>query len=804
MSPSDLRRALRSLARTPWYTATVVGVIALATALAIAVLAVVDGILFRPLPYRQPERLFAVSPGFSKLPADEQVMGGVSPLELDAWRAAAPTVQFTSFSDALYQTDTLDTGSHPRVDSRFFETLGVSIRGPGFGPADFAPYGTVIPVVITHAVWQSHHGGDRAVLGRTFVDRGGQAKRIVGILPAGFIFPSGPWLTETVWPVVIQDPVSRSRTLKVIARLPADVSPGQVEARLVATTRRLAATWPAPRPGASERARIINGPFDMVRLDPLRDALASRSLQTARIVFWAAAALMLLACVNVGGLAAARVQDRHHDLVVRRALGARYLDLVRLLATETVVLVAVGSIVGLWGARALIAATTGLMPKGLQFLKEPVIDGRVVAFSVLAAIASGLFITLLPARVAWRSGLQAWLAGGVTATARLRRSGWSIVSGQVAMLTVMAVGGALVAGSLLRVWGEAPGFDASRVADLTVSTFRTPAGTSEDLVRTIAHLPGVRFAGGTDDTVLERPYRIGGSSFDIPASATTAGKDSRSRADDLSDLYREVLVTSGYLEAAGLRPIDGRLPTETEWAVRAPVIVVSERVAREYWPGSRAVGQSLVRKGRAFTVIADARFMSLDVRPQPAIYVPEVPFLFHLLASFDGSGRTGLREVVASFKKGCPSCTVYRAEMLADAVGASIRPRRFNAWLFSSFGIAALVIVGAGILGLVAMTTGRRTREIGIRMALGSTRARIVGQILGEQAGAVASGLLVGGLVAGWAVKYVEAYLYKTRLYDAWSWGAAIAIILAIALVGALVPSLRASRVDPMRALRVE
>jgi ABC-type antimicrobial peptide transport system permease subunit len=196
--------------------------------------------------------------------------------------------------------------------------------------------------------------------------------------------------------------------------------------------------------------------------------------------------------------------------------------------------------------------------------------------------------------------------------------------------------------------------------------------------------------------------------------------------------------------------------------------------------------------------------MSLDRRPQPAIYVPDAAGLYHVLVSFDQSGRTGLHDVVVAFKNRCPSCTFYMAEMLSDAVGASIRPRRFNAWLFSSFGIAAVAIVGAGILGLVTMTTGRRTKEIGIRMALGSTRGGVVRQILGEQMVSVFVGLVAGGVAAAWLVTYVESYLYKTPLYDGWSWSAAIALIVGIALVGALIPSLRASRIDPIRALRVE
>jgi putative ABC transport system permease protein len=282
----DLRQAFRSLARAPWYFATVVGVIALAMTLTTAVLAVVDGMLFKPLPYRQPDRLFAVSPAFASLPAadDNMPMGWhVSPLELNAWRAALPDVQLTAFSENYYQTRTLENASHPNVDATFFATLGISLQGSGFGAGDFVT-APVSPVIITHAVWQSQYGLDPAALGRTFTDSYGNARRIVGILPRDFVFPGAPRIVEAVRPLAITDPNSRSRNLTVLARLPSGVTALQAAERLTAATRRLAATWPRvpARPGATQRDRIWDGPFDVVRLDPLRDALATRSLQTAR------------------------------------------------------------------------------------------------------------------------------------------------------------------------------------------------------------------------------------------------------------------------------------------------------------------------------------------------------------------------------------------------------------------------------------------------------------------------------------------------------------------------------------------
>jgi len=810
----DLRHAFRSLARTPWYFAAAVGVIALAMALTTAVLAVVDGMLFKALPYRQPDRLFAVSASFSKLSTEADtgpLRWKVSPLELNAWREAVPSVEFTAFSEGYYDTDTLELGSHPAVDARFFETLGVALKGTGFGADDFVTARSPIaPIVISHAVWRNHYALDPSAIGRTFLDSYGTTRRIVGVLPPDFVLPSGPWVLESMRPLVINDPASTKRELTVLARLPGDVTPAQVAERLTVATRRISARWPSvpANPEMLERIRIARGPFDTVRLDPLRTALASQAAVTGAVVFWAAVALMLLACLNVAGLAVARVQDRHRDLVVRRALGARYVDLVRLLALENVVVATCGTALGVWGARMLLDATTGLMPRSLQFLKPPVVDARVVVFSALASALSVLLITLLPARVVWRQSLQGWLAGGPSVTPRLRRSG-SIVSVQVALATVMAVGAALVAGSLVRVWGEDPGFDFSRVADLTVSIRKAAPGTSQELASAIGRMPGVRAAGGTNHPLAERSFN--GNSFERPAGALPATSDAARaglRPRDPSDVIEEVGVTSGYFDAIGLRPIDGRVFTETECALGAPVVVVSDRVAREYWPGKRAVGQTLTKeKGGTVTVVGvvpDAKYLSLDRNTQPAIYRTEPRYVYHLVAAFDRSGRATVHDVLAMFKKQCPTCTVYKAQMLSDTLGASIKPRRFNAWLFSSFGIAALFIVGAGILGLVAMTTGRRTQEIGIRMALGSTRAGVVRQILREQVVSVFVGLLAGGVAAAWLVTYVKSYLYKTPLYDGWSWGAATVLIVGIALVGALIPSLRATRIDPIRALRVE
>jgi putative ABC transport system permease protein len=259
--------------------------------------------------------------------------------------------------------------------------------------------------------------------------------------------------------------------------------------------------------------------------------------------------------------------------------------------------------------------------------------------------------------------------------------------------------------------------------------------------------------------------------------------------------------------------LKGRLPSDAEFATNASVIVVSETTAHEYWPGQSAIGQSLVQggEGRLFSVVGvvgDARYISLDRDVQGVIYAPVSgnphPSVGKVLVRFAHADSRSLEPVVSYIVARCPGCWLSGAEMLRDALSMSISGREFSAILFAGFGVAALVIVGTAVLGVVAMSTNRRTREIGVRMALGATGGDVMRQIVWEQVSPVVVGLALGAVVATWAARFVTTYLYRTPTYDPWSWLAAIVAILVIALTGAIVPSRRASRVDPVQALRVE
>jgi len=787
---TDLRAAVRGLSRRKGYALILMGVVAVGITLATSVVAIVDGALFKPLPYAQADRLVAIATGHSAL-ARPPAFRSVSPLEVETWREAVPDVHFSAYDggDRAIVGPDYDRVRSAHVDASFFDVLGASPWIGGFVADDFGPPGAVRPAIVTHGFFARRLGSDLAALGRLLLDEEGNGIRVVGVLPDGFVMPDAS-MPEVLTPLAPSDPTSRGRYLRILARLPDAMAPAELAARIAAAQHGLADGWPGPSsPNATELSRINSSPFDDIAALPIRIALTAGYRQTAWIVFTAAVFLMALSCLNVTGMAVARVRERWLELGVRRSLGARQSDLLRLMAAENGVLVLGGLVAGVVASQLLLGVTTRLMPPFLRLFKTPEIDARVVAMAAIAAALSLVVVTVASARAAWRaSGVQSGGGGRVTS-----RVSAGVLAAQVAIGLVIAVGGALVATGLLRVWGEDVGLPVEGAALVRMSPPRgASAAANEALLATIRALPGVSGAGGVNRALLQ--YALNGSVFDPP--------------DGVSLDAESLPVTTGFFEAAELRPISGRLPTADELRTGAPVVVVSERVAREFWPGETAVGRSLRYRDQPFTVVGvvpDIRQLALDVDPRGVVYWPAAaepsPGFTNVLLRFDAR-VAALPDIVAGIKARCPDCNVREGQTMAEAMDATIWSRRFNAWLFVSFGVAAVAIVGAGVLGLVAMSTAMRAREVGIRMALGSTPGGVVRQILLEQTTFLVAGLVVGGLVAAMLVRFVETFLYEMTVYDPSSWFAAVAVLVLVTLAGSLVPAMRASRVDPVRVLR--
>lgn len=807
-----VRYALRSLLRTRWYTATVIGVIALTMALASTVFAVVDGVLFKPLPYAEPDRLFAIQPGFQ----DPSARGTpyVSPRELEAWQSAIPDVRFTGFvsnSSALIEDPNEDNLGLLMIQAEFFEVLGVRPLVGGFQPADFDSPPGAPRILISYELWQRRFGGNTSIVGQEVQGdpRIGRLQ-IAGVMPRGFVVP-GVEHAHVFMPGFgpLNSPTQRS--LAVVARAPEGVSVAVVRDRLEAAMRRLAEGQPL----APEGRRFL-GPFDRAAVVPLEQKMTDRTAPLFRALLAAIVTLLLIASLNVSGLAAARAVDRSRDIALRRSLGARPADIARDQLVEQAVLFGTGSALGVALSIPLLRLTLALLPADLYLLKTPAIDLRVLG---LASVATGLSLVLSsawPVRRALRTPLLSLTAaGGRTATTRTRTMGRvAVVAGQVAGATVLVVSGSLLVGSLMKVQANGVGFDTRRLAILETAVIpngRAPFGQAQPgvadrigrLLTDVRAVPGVVAAGAAQARVLQR------SSIESVAVRSLGPQGAHAVG---------VPVTPGFFDAAGLRLREGRLPLDDELEVGAPLLVVSMQYAARAWPGGSGIGQQVaISTGlgkRTFPphtvvgIVEDVRFGGWDLEPDTHAFVPYSTFNSDSAAvvfvrTVDQPERVVPRLLELASSE-APALRIIRAAPGTNVLADTIRPRRLQSWLFGSFAAASLAIVAVGVLGLVAMAAARRTREVGVRMALGATRPRIVRQFAGEQLAAVVGGLAAGSLLAVWTMPLLGSSLYQLSVYDVRVWTASVIVVALTTFAGTVIPSLRASRVDPASALRMD
>jgi predicted permease len=803
----EWRQSLRALRRTPWYSVTVIAVMALSVALATTVFAIVDGVLFKRLPYADPDALYDVAGGFSALPSPP-FASSASVADVQAWTDAVPELRVTTAG--IGTAVTISDNDYLRaalVDSSFFDVLGVRPVLGGFTEADFESPSKVRAAVITYETWQSRFGGAYEVLGRTFVDAAGEGARIVGVLPRGFAYPhpAGRVAPEALLPLGTpalrraSDPAAR--WLQVIARLPRGSRPAQIEERLTLAAGRVARRFPVPPNDDSMSAirRITRGPFDVVNVRPLRGVIVAPTRVFAAASFVVAAGLLLLGALNLAGLSAGRALDRQRELTLRVALGGGRLRLLRLLVAEYALIVMAGTVIGVGLAALLLRNAVALLPAGILLLKAPAIDLRVVTFGIAAAVSALALVTMWSASSVQTHRLRPALTAAAGATPRTRSPRRILTTGaQVAIALVMALAGTLLAASLARVWQEDTGFVVDRTARIRInSPSAFPLDVQNALLSALSRLPGVHAVGGLDEPFLERMSN--GSAFETPAGAIATGD------------VEEMSVTSGFFAAAGLSALVGRLPTAEEFDRGRRVIVVSRQVAEAYWPGRAALGQPLVKNGETFEVIGvvpDIRHASLDRDSAGEIYSSNAlqrrPDLMNLLVRFTDHDAATLPRAARDLAARFPNVKIVRAEMLSTALGSSVQLRRFQAWLFATFGGAALVIVGVGLLGTQAMSVARRTREVGIRMALGATRRGVTGLMLREQVPAIVGGVAAGGVLSAWLAGFLTEYLFKMTAYDWTAWTIAVLLVVLVTTVASLAPACRASRLDPIQALRVD
>ena len=534
-----------------------------------------------------------------------------------------------------------------------------------------------------------------------------------------------------------------------------------------------------------------------VTVRPVEEVLRAADRPMILAAFGAGVTLIGLACLSIAGLLASRGDHRLTELSVRRALGASRVAIARLVFVEIALLTAMGTVAGIAAAFPLLATTVRLLPEELHVLWTPAVDGRVLAFAALAGMATCAAASLWPVWRTLRSRPSLWL-NQATTTPTSRWGTRTVVAGEIALGLGLTVAGTLAVASLMHIWRNDLGFRPDDVLTVEMRLRMAPADAIEELdalsyrVRT---RPGVLDVGLVDGPLLA--HRASQAALLPPTDAA------------LNATVYQQAITPGFLGVMRPRLVAGRMPAAEEFL--SGNVVITEGTANAYWPGRDPIGQTVdSTNGQRFTVaavVADARYLAWDFPALSFVYVPYGVFARNrtatLLVRTDGRTLPPLDIANVVSAAGGPVRAV-RAQMLTDTLNENIRGFRFQTWLFTGVAAASVILVGVGVLGMVAASASRRTREVGVRMALGATRGRVVRLLLTEQLASVSAGILSGGVIAWWSVDLMRHYVYAVTVHDPRVWIASIAVALSTAAVGTLIPAWRSSRINPTDALRAD
>jgi putative ABC transport system permease protein len=821
----DFRYGLRVLRNHPWYSVTAIGVIALTMTLATTVFGVVDDVLFPALPYPRPQELYHVGGTWS----DEALArsgrrlstsrGGVplSVRDVQDLSGAIPEVGFAAY--------TVSPGAHVpgsigpwrpllgAVGPRFFDVLGVYPETGGFASADFEPVaGAPVPALVAHAVWRTQFGGRLDIVGLEYVpdpDVATERYRIAGVLPPTFRYPFDGSQPDFLTPLSLtraerQD--RQKRLYEVIARVPAGESPSAYQDRFDVVTRAAAADLPD---------RAINGgagPADLAAVQPIAEWLGMRPRWMATQVLGAALLLVLLGCVNVSGLVAARGVDRGRELALRRALGAGAGDVAGLVLAEAACVVASGTVLGIALAVPTLTFVARVMPAAIAPARVPAIDWRVLTFALAVSATSVVAVCVWPLVCSLSEDARPRLADGGQLLTPARSRGRRIAVGlQAALGLLITICGAFVVGSLVRAIGQDLGFTSEHVVVLEGRYPPAMPVTRTNEERAVRLVTLRRSVAGEVDNLLTRVR----AREHVEAAGASHGRILR-REGAGSGYGDNYAITEGFVEALRPRLVAGRWPTSAEIAQGARVAVISETVARRVFPGESPIGRTIrnyAGGGGMLDVIGVAEAARYRAWDDPSGHGEQV-FAPYRATAFDPrftvvvrvtDPKAVLAWAVEEARRPSGPLRLTAAAMADDLIVDTVRTRTFQSWVFGIFTAASLAIVGTGIFGLAAMTSVSRRREIGIRLTLGATRRRIVAQLLGEQIVSIGVGGAVGAIAGlSAAAMLYGSYVYGVQPSEPGVWIAAFGTVLVTATVGILIPARRASRTDPVTALRCE
>ena len=805
----DLRFAWRTLRKSPGVTAAAIVALALGIGANSAIFSVVDGVLLRPLPYRAPEQLVRV---FTNFGAETSSHSASSYPEYQDVREKTHTLAsvaaFTG-TDANLSGDGAPERVRLELVSRsFLPTLGVEpALGRNFTADEDGGRGQKV-ALITDELWRRRFGGDASVLGKSItLDR--EPYQIVGVLPRGFSFDR-PHDVYVPLALSLEDRDKRGADwLQMVARRAPGVTEAQLDSDLDGLSRRLRADFSSDYP--AELHWFLSAV-------PLAGYVVGDVRLMLLVLLGAVACVLIIACANVANLLLARTAARTREMALRRALGARRGQIVRQLLTESLLLSLAGGGLGLllavWGIDALVAIAPSTLPR----FGEVQLDLRVLLFTAAVALVTGVLFGLAPALAASRPELHDALKDGARTTGhghgRLRKT---LIVAEIAISLVLLVGAGLMLRSFARLRAVDPGFATDHLLTLRIS-LPTPLADETDADYTryaafftrarerLAALPGVRSAGGASVLPFSHSEEILTFAIDGYTPPAKLGMQAA--------FIRE--VTPGYFETMGIPLVAGRLLAASDTYDAPPVMVVNQAFVRRFWPkGGDPVGKRLKLDGAPDAkwwtiagVVGDTRTRGLAAAPVAECYFPHAQrrraAALTMVLRTDGNPTALAGAARAAIAELDPSQPVFDVRPMDDVVAATMAQRRFTLTLMLLFGVVALVLAAVGIYGVMAYTVAQRTREVGIRMALGARPAAVLAMVLGDGMRLVALGLALGAAAALALGRVVSSLLYGVGAADPLTYALIAAGLAAVALLAIVLPARRAMRVDPMVALRAE
>ena len=811
----DLRYTLRMLAKSPGFAAVAILTLALGIGANTAIFSIVNGVLLNPLPFPHPQELTVL---YEHTPNDEK--SSISYPNFLDWQRTNST--FASMAAYRHQDFNVTASGEPErvrggmISAEFFPILGVKPLLGRLFARDEDRQGAAPVVLLAEGFWQRRFGSARDIIGKQII-MDGDPYTIIGVIPASFHLSTFNFggIKDVYVPVAqTKDPYFYHRDvhegMDAIGRLKPGVSLAAAQADMAQITGDLAAAYPDA--DKSRGATVV----------PLRDALVHEVRPYLWLLLGAVAFVLLIACVNVGNLQLARSTGRAHEFAIRRALGADRWRVARQLLTESVALGiaggALGACVAAWGTQAAIR----LLPETLPRAEDVGLDGHVLTFTIAISVLAGVVFGLVPALKMSRSGVQETLKeGGRGASAGRQRAQSVFVVGEMALALVLLTGAGLMIRTLARLWSVNPGFNPKNVlvfeATLAPSlgiNAATNRSAIRELSKTLRAIPGVQAASVTGGAVPmygddELPFWI----------------DGQTKPANVSEMNQALsyFVESGYLKAMQIPLLQGRFIAPTDDEHSPQVIVIDENFARKYFPGQEPIGKrihlAIINMDPEIVgVVGHVKHWGLDSEADrhplqeqaysPFLQIPDAvlsgPPQAEVVLRSAGSPLEMVGAVREALTKLNGQNVMYEATTMEAIIDDSLAARRFSMILLSIFATLALLLSSVGIYGVISYVVGQRTREIGIRIALGAQRSTVLRLILGEGMKMAMFGIVVGVVAAAGLTRLMSQLIFGVSAADPVTFAAVIIILTTVAFAACFVPARRAMRVDPIIALRSE